>query len=235
MQDLDRRARTAELVDRLANADPAERDVLVEELAVNNMPIARAIARRYAGRSQFGPDLEQVAYLALVRAAQDYDVTRGHDFLAYAVPCMTGAVKRFFRDSAWVVRPPRRVQEWHQRNRESGEHVADGVHLRTCLRPRSLDVPNPGSAVPVGVTLVDESDRTWEQTEVRLMLAPHLRAMPPQARRVLHRRFVEDRTQQEIADELGVSQYQVSRLLTRYLGELRERLTATTGENAPPR
>ena len=235
MQHLDRRSRTAELVEALSTAEPAERPALVEELAVTNMPVARAIARRYAGRSQFGADLEQVAYLALVRAAQDYDVARGHDFLAYAVPCITGAVKRFFRDSAWVVRPPRRVQEHHQRTRDTGDHVVDGLHLRTCLRPRSLDAPNAGSVVPVGVTLVDEADRTWEQTEARLLLAPHLRAMPPQARRVLHRRFVEDRTQQEIADELGVSQYQVSRLLTRYLRELRERLSAASDEPAPPR
>jgi RNA polymerase sigma-B factor len=78
--------------------------------------------------------------------------------------------------------------------------------------------------VPLRDLVADDADRTWEQAEARLLLWPHLRALPPRAQHVLHQRFVEDRTQQEIAEELGVSQVQVSRLLTRYVGELRLRL-----------
>jgi RNA polymerase sigma-B factor len=224
MNDLERRTRTDELVDRLRTAREDERPELVEELAVTNMALARRIAQRLGRHTQHASDLEQVAYLALVRAARDFDPTQGHDFLSYAVPCIRGAVKRYFRDSAWLVRPPRTVQARYLGSENRDDEVADGVPLRSCLRPHSLDAPDTGTAAPARDTLVDLDDRTWEQTEARLMLAPHLKALPAQARQVLHRRFVEDRTQQQIADELGVSQYHVSRLLDRYLRQLRERM-----------
>jgi RNA polymerase sigma-B factor len=221
-----RQARNAELVERLADATGHDREAVVEELVLANLEVARAIARRYGGRSDFLGDLEQVACLALVRAAQDFDAHRGHEFLAYAVTCMTGAMKHFFRDSAWVIRPPRPVQKRHADGRGGGEHVADGVQVETCFRPWSLDAPTPGDAAPLGEMLADGLDRTWEESEARLMLWPHLRALPPRARHLLRRRFVDDCTQQEIADELGVSQMHVSRLLNRYVGELRDRMTA---------
>ena len=205
-----------------AGAD--ERAALVEELALVNMEVARSIARRYGGRSSFRADLEQVAYLALVRAAQDFDASRGHEFLAYAVTCMNGAMKHFFRDAAWVIRPPRPVQKRHSDQHGLTDHVTDGVQVETCFRPWSLDAPTPGDGVPLRDLVADDADRTWEQAEARLLLWPHLRALPPRAQHVLHQRFVEDRTQQEIAEELGVSQVHVSRLLTRYVGELRLRL-----------
>jgi RNA polymerase sigma-B factor len=220
-----RQARNAELVARLVKAGGRDRDTVVEQLALVNMEVAQGIARRYAGRSDLRADLEQVAYVALVRAAQDFDAARGHEFLAYAVRCMTGAVKHYYRDSAWVIRPPRPVQQRHSEQRGFGDHVADGVEVETCFRPWSLDAPTPRDDLPLGELLVDSSDRSWEQAEARLLLGPHLRALPPRARHVLHQRFVEDRTQQEIAEELGVSQVHVSRLLTRYVGELRERMT----------
>ena len=154
----------------------------------------------------------------------DYEPERGYEFLAYAIACITGAVKRYFRDSAWMVRPPRPVQERHRSVEARSEHVAHGVAVESCYRPRSLDVPRPGDVVPLGSTLPDATDRSWEAADARLLLAPHLRALPARARRVLHLRFVEDRTQQEIADELGLSQMHVSRLLSRYLSELRARI-----------
>src|SRR5918998_6187736 len=105
-----RRVRNRELIDRLAAAGPRDREKVLEELVLANLEVARSIARRYAGRSKIGSDLEQVAYLALVQSARDFDVSRGREFLAYAIPCMAGAVKHHFRDFAWVVKPPRDVQ-----------------------------------------------------------------------------------------------------------------------------
>ncbi|GAA4718181.1 sigma-70 family RNA polymerase sigma factor [Nocardioides conyzicola] len=221
-----RQARNAELVERLADATGRDREAVVEDLVLANLEVARAVARRYGGRSDFLGDLEQVACLALVRAAQDFDPSRGHEFLAYAVTSMTGAMKHFFRDSAWMIRPPRPVQKRHTESREGADHVADGVEVETCFRPWSLDAPTPGEGAPLGETLPAGWDGTWEESEARLMLWPHLRALPPRARHLLHRRFVDDCTQQEIADELGVSQMHVSRLLNRYVGELRDRMTA---------
>jgi RNA polymerase sigma-B factor len=217
MHEPDLSARNAELVAELVAADP-ERDVLVERLVVTNMAVARAVTKRYTGRSGFGPDLEQVAYLALVRAAQSYDPARGA-FLPYAVPCMAGSVRRFYRDSAWVIRPPRPVQERHREVEGLDQHVADGV-VETCFRPRSLDHPAPGDVAPLGSSIPDDDD-SRERLETRLLLETHLRALTPRARRILHLRFVEDRTQQEIGAELGIHQVQVSRLLAQHLRELR--------------
>jgi RNA polymerase sigma-B factor len=188
-----------------------------------NLDIARTIARRYTGRSGFGADLEQVAALALVRAAHDFDPTRGHAFLAYAIPCVTGAVKHYFRDSAWVVRPPRDVQERHVAQKGVADHVADGVQVESCFRPWSLDASMPGEESPLGARLEDE-DRPWDRVEARLCFWPQLRSLPARARRIIYLRFFEDRTQQQIADELGITQFHVSRLLSRHLAELREKL-----------
>jgi RNA polymerase sigma-B factor len=206
-------------------ATSSGRETVLHELVLANLDVAGAIARRYTGRSGFGDDLEQAANVALVKAARDFVPDRGHDFLAYAIPCMTGAVKRFFRDSAWTVRPPRPVQERHVEHRGLSRHVADGIEVETCIRPWRLDVPAPGDEVPLGAMLVDPRDQTWELAEIRLDLWQQLRQLSPRARQILHLRFVEDLTQQEIADRLGVSQYHVSRLLARYLGELRARMT----------
>jgi RNA polymerase sigma-B factor len=215
------RRQNAQLVARLADAAGDRREAVIESLVLANIDVARSVARRYVGRSQLGPDLAQVACLALVRAAREFDPARG-EFLAYAIPCMTGAVKHFFRDSAWTIRPSRRVQDRHLRTEGLSDHVVSGVVVESLFRPRSLDLPRLGEDVPIGATLADEEDRTWEQAEARLLLWPHLRVLPERAQRVLHLRFVEDRTQQQIADELGITQYHVSRLLTRYLDELRD-------------
>jgi RNA polymerase sigma-B factor len=219
-----RRTHTRELVSELATADPECRDGIVEKLTLTNLDVARAIARRYTGRSGLGPDLEQVAFLALVKAARDFDATRGHAFLAYAVPCIVGAVKHYYRDSAWAVKPPRGVQKEHGAWQGLSQHVAHGVEIQTCFRPWSLDVPRPGDVAPLGAELADPDDTTWERADNRLMLWQHVRELPPIARTILHHRFVEDRTQQEIADALGFSQYHVSRLLSRYLRDLRDRM-----------
>jgi RNA polymerase sigma-B factor len=216
-----RRGTNEAIVEKLTLAGFVDREALVEQLTLNNLDVARSIARKYTGRSGHGPDLEQVACLALVRAARSFDPSRGHCFLAYAVPWITGAVKHYYRDSAWVVKPPRPVQQRHVEERGLTEHVADGVDVETCFRPWSLDVPTPGDTTPLGATLPNQ-DNPWEECDARLLVWQHVRRLPPRARLILYQRFVEDRTQEDIARALGVTQYHVSRLLKRYLNDLRE-------------
>lgn len=220
----ERRARNAALTAQLQQAGNAERGGIIDALVLGNLDIARSVARRYAGRSGFGQDLEQIASLALVRAAQEFDAARGVEFLAYAMPCVRGAVKHYFRDSAWVVRPPRDVQQHHVAERGVTDHLADGVHVESCFRPWSLDAPMPGDETPLGAVLEDDADRSWERVEDRLVLWPELSSLPPRARRIIYLRFFEDRTQQQIADELGMTQFHVSRLLSRHLAELRAKM-----------
>ena len=94
-----------------ASSDEDLRHRLVNEAIVVNLGVAQAIARRFRGRGIPDDDLEQVAFTALVRAAHKFDLSHGRDFLTYAVPTMTGELKRHFRDHGWTVRPPRRIQE----------------------------------------------------------------------------------------------------------------------------
>jgi RNA polymerase sigma-B factor len=245
----DRTERTAELFQRASSTtDDLERHRLINEVVVLNMGIAGAVAMPYRARGVPIDDLRQVAYLALVKAAKGFDVHSGHDFLSYAVPTIRGEVKRHFRDRGWVIRPPRRLQELRSRisaaeselafslgrtPRDSevagllGEPikaVAEARDAAGCFCPTSLDRPGDDGQSTLGEMV--RADDTGEQTaEVRVMLAPVVRRLSERDRRILMLRFFRGYTQQEIADEIGVTQMQVSRLLNRILSELRDGLS----------
>src|SRR6478735_8668019 len=111
-----RTERTREIVARLADCDDEnERHTLTNGLAAVNMPIADSVVSRYRSRGVATEDLQQVAYLALTKAARRFDPSAGHDFLSFCVPTIRGEVRRYFRDKGWMVRPPRRIQELQQR------------------------------------------------------------------------------------------------------------------------
>ncbi|MDF9714592.1 sigma-70 family RNA polymerase sigma factor [Nocardioides sp. ChNu-153] len=242
-----RRAATAASLEAAGRAtDQAERDAALRELVVANMGVARSLAARQRNRGIPIEDLEQVAYLALVRAADGFDVTQGKDFLTYAVPCIRGELRRHFRDHGWMVRPPRQVQENQSaviraRDRLTGDHgenvpaaviareleievdvVEQALAAEGCFRPVSLDAPLPtGVGARHEETVVDPAAEQ-ELIEARETLRPALRQLGERERRILMLRYFNDRTQQEIADELGITQTQVSRLLAGILRQLRE-------------
>lgn len=225
-----------------------ERQRLVEEVVVLNMEVASSVASRYHSRGIAREDLEQVAYLALVKAANGYDVTKGHDFLAYAVPTIRGEVKRCFRDQGWTVRPPRRIQELQARIfaadtelsaalgrsprpseiaahlDESIEEVTEALATDGCFTPTSLDRPVGEDDSSSVSDLLGADDAGLSAAEARVMLAPAVRRLGERDRRILLLRFFRGWTQQEIAEDIGVTQMQVSRLLSRILTELREEL-----------
>ncbi len=228
-----------------ATRDPGARDDLLEQVVVLNIPLARAIAARYQHRGVSRDDLEQVAFLALTRAARDFDPAYGRPFHSYAVPCIRGSVKKYFRDQAWSVRPPRRVQELQARIsgaraeleqslgrsprvNEVAAHlqadlddVVDALSADGCYAPISLDAPaSEDNAQTLGDWLPGD-DADTAAAEARLMLAPVLRRLDERDRRILQLRFFHGCTQQEIADEIGVTQMHVSRLLARALTNLR--------------
>lgn len=219
------------------------RDALIEE----HLSLARSMASRYRNRGIDLDDLEQVALLGLTKAAQRFDPDAGHDFLSYAVPTVRGELRRHFRDAGWAVRPPRRIQELqariagaqeelaarHSRSprpTEIAEHlgaplddVVEALAADGCFSPTSLDAPVGDGASTLG-DLVPGSDREVAQTEARIVLAPIVRRLSPRDRRIVHLRFFEERTQQEIANSVGLTQAQVSRVLTRILLDLRSAL-----------
>jgi RNA polymerase sigma-B factor len=247
----ERSERTLELLRRLAEStDATERRALVDELVVVNLGVAHSIAIRYRNRGISLDDLEQVARLGLVKAAQGFDPTRQNDFLAYAVPTIRGEVRKHFRDHGWTVRPPRRIQELQSRIMSAATELTHSLgrsprpselarHLDTsveeieealsadgCFSPSSLDRPvsdDEGSAA-LGDLLPSE-DSEHDAAEARLMLAPAVRRLSERDRLILHLRFFKGLTQEEIAREIGVTQMHVSRLLSRILQELRTELT----------
>jgi len=239
----ERRSRTNRLLDEARDASPAERRRLLDEVIVDNIPVARSIAGRYARRGVPTEDLEQIACTALVGAANRYDPTKAEDFLTFAVPTIRGEVKRYFRDHGWAVRPTRSIQETQALiNREisaagrdlgpaelaerlglSIDVVEASQQAQGCFTPVSLDGPLV-SGDSVGDHLVaTDSFADYEAAEARVLLHTLTKELKPRDRLILYLRFVEGRTQAEIGEEIGVTQMQVSRLLTRVLGQMRAR------------
>jgi RNA polymerase sigma-B factor len=250
----ERMTRTADCLAEASDAPPPRRDSLVEEVVLLNMPVARSVARRYRNRGLHQDDLDQVAFLALTRAARNFDPELASDFLSYAVPCIRGELKKHFRDSGWSVRPPRRVQELQARisgvqsdmaqelGRSPGrgeiadeleiemEEVDEALSADGCFRSSSLDRPaGEDSTTTVGERVADES-HDLESAEARLTLGPLVRRLGERDRRIVEMRFFHQATQQEIAADIGVTQMHVSRLITRILGNLRDELEDGTSD-----
>lgn len=241
----DRKIRTAELIQRAATCEGEEREALLDQVIVLNIPVAHSLAARYRNRGQPLEELQQVACLALTKAVRGYDPARGDDLLVFAVPSILGELKRYFRDATWAVRPPRRIQELRPRISAAEEEltqqlgrpprpseVADAVgctpedvieahESSTCSSPDSLNDAPPGDATFAWIERLPSEELGFGHAEAVAVLAPACRRLKPRDRKILQMRFYEQKTQQEIADELGVTQVQVSRLLQRILTDLR--------------
>lgn len=242
---------TARLFSQLLECDDAERRrALRDEVVLANLGVADSIARRYSHRGTPSDDLEQVARLALVKAATSFRPELGHDFLSYAVPTIRGEVRRWFRDHGWMVRPPRRVQEAQLRMtsyaaefalREGRDPrvedyardldldrgtVVEALSANACYTPDSLDAPREqdGSARSTLADRLVGDDRDFLRSEARHMLGPLVSRLSPRDRMVLRLRFVDGLTQREVGERIGVTQMQVSRIIARLVGRLRAEL-----------
>jgi RNA polymerase sigma-B factor len=218
-----------------------------EALVRRYMPLTRGLARRYGRSSEPFEDLLQVASLGLLKALDRYDADRGHPFASFAVPTILGEMRRYFRDSGWAVHVPRGAQERALKVRDAQERLAnehgraptvnrlaefleidsedviDALQAIQAYDTLSLDAPRPrgdGDAVSYGDT-VGEDDERYELVELDATVTAVLGRIPPRERLILRMRFVEDLTQTEIAERVGISQMQVSRLLRRSLEQLR--------------
>ncbi|MEO3754981.1 SigB/SigF/SigG family RNA polymerase sigma factor [Streptomyces sp. B6B3] len=227
-----------------------QREALREELVRAWMPMAARLARRFRNRGEALEDLEQVAYLGLINAVKRYDPELKTAFESYAVPTIVGELRRHFRDHSWGVHVPRRAQELRNRVRtahhelcRSLDHqpnvtqlarqtelteseVRTGLEAMDSYSPLSLDAEiasTPGD----GHSLLDflgKTETAYDQALEREAAAPCLRKLPERERRILHLRFYKGMTQRAIADELGISQAHVSRLLTRTCTQLRQQV-----------
>ncbi|MGN9907524.1 SigB/SigF/SigG family RNA polymerase sigma factor [Phytohabitans sp. LJ34] len=215
-----------------------------------NLPLANRLARRYAGRGELVDDLAQVAALALIKSVDSYDPGRDVPFAAYAVPTILGALKRHFRDTAWAIRVPRPIQELAQdvpaaTGRLSHEHrrtptpteLADHLdvsvdQLRAAVgawhvyRLTSLNAPPAKGIDADRIDLIGGTDPGYAHVDDYLTLRPLVAALPARQQRILVMRFYDHMTQTQIADEIGLSQMHVSRLLKRTLAQLRTAMPA---------
>jgi RNA polymerase sigma-B factor len=223
-----------------------------DELVRFFMPLAKRIARSSQTKLVESEDLEQVASLALVLAIDRFDHTRGLAFSTFAVPTISGEIKRHLRDRSWSVRVPRGLQESSQRvytaaskffaaNGRSAtpnelaeqtglmvEEVLEAMEAADARSSVSLDssgFDSEGDPAPM-LDRLGGVDPAFARTEEIVSIAPSLGELPPRDRLILFLRFAEDMTQSEIAAEIGVSQMHVSRLLRSALETLRDLNTA---------
>ena len=227
-----------------STGDPRAREAAVERF----LPLARSLARRYSGGSEPLEDLEQVAFLALVRAVDGFDPTRGTAFTSYAVPSIAGAIKRHFRDNGWSVRVPRDLQELALRVDRVGEEllaetghtptaaqIADrgGIEVEDVLEAReafralhsdSLDQPRGALEDEDAGSLLDtlgDADLEIGRAHDRAALAAVLDTLGERDRTIIHLYYQDELTQAEIGRRLGYSQMHVSRLLRQAVERLR--------------
>ena len=224
--------------------DRRARDELIERF----LPLARKLARRYVQSSEPYEDLVQVASLGLVKAVERFDPDRGFAFSSFAVPTIVGELKRYFRDTAWALHVDRGAQERARKISDAQqklssrtgrmptvdelaqyleltqEEILDGLQTAEAYGAISLDAPLAGEDDEETSRLdaIGEHDERLELVDQHATIFAAARHLPSREREILYLRFGEDLTQSEIADRVGVSQMQVSRLLRRSLQRLRE-------------
>jgi RNA polymerase sigma-B factor len=225
------------------------RDELIEEF----MPLARHLAARYSG-SEPQEDLVQVACVGLIKAVDRFDGSRGNAFSSFAVPTILGELRRHFRDRGWSIRPPRDVQERVLKVEKaqaelpaklghtptvaeiaevlqlSDDEVLEALHAAQGHYANSLDAPTSSDDDVQSLgDRIGEDDPRYDVVESVVTLSPELRAIPHRDREILRLRFMEDLTQREIAERVGLSQMHVSRILRATLDRLREAIEAEDG------
>jgi RNA polymerase sigma-B factor len=221
---------------------------LRNQLVRMHLPLVEHLARRFRNRGEPLDDLTQVATIGLIKSVDRFDPERGVEFSTYATPTVVGEIKRHFRDKGWAVRVPRRLQELrlalttataelsqlHGRSPTvhelaeklaiSEEEVLEGLESANAYSTLSLDVPDTDDESPAVADTLGSEDEALEGVEYRESLKPLLEDLPPREKRILLLRFFGNMTQSQIAQEVGISQMHVSRLLARTLAQLREKL-----------
>lgn len=247
----ERRRNERELLAELAELgghDP-RRAVVRDELVTMHLPLVRHLARRYLHRGESVDDLAQVGTIGLIKAIDRFDVTRDVEFSTYATPTILGEIRRHFRDRTWAVRVPRRMQELQAQVTSRSEELTASLHRAPTVRELAAslgvgeddileaiearhaystdafgDPDGEGSASAMPRLGVD--DLSFEAVDDRETLRPLLAQLSERERRIILLRFFHDMSQTQIADELGMSQMHVSRLLSRALAQLRSGMLA---------
>lgn len=224
------------------------RETFENELILAHLDLAEALAARFEARGRERDDLNQVAYLGLVKAARGFDKTKGDSFPAYAAPTISGELKRYLRDRSWMVRPPRHIQDLRSRlfrvepelaqalgrnpsvselAHELGTDAADvqeAISASSSLHPDSLDAVNPHNDAPSIAEVLASPEMPLERLDELACLREAMEELAPGDRELLYRRYFCEETQVQLGRRMGMTQMQVSRRLARVLVELQRRL-----------
>jgi RNA polymerase sigma-B factor len=227
--------------------DAPERAALRDELVTAYLPVVRNIARRFSGRGEPVDDLEQAGTIGLLGAVDRFDPARGVDFLSFAIPTITGEIRRHFRDRSWAMHVPRRLKDMQASIRAAAgellgelgrsprpsdiarrlglpvEAVLEALEAGQTYRNASLDEVVSDDGLPL-VERLGAVDSALERVEYHEALVPLLRELPERERTILMLRFFKNMTQSQIAVRVGISQMHVSRLLSQTLAQLREQI-----------
>jgi RNA polymerase sigma-B factor len=225
----------------------ADRRRARDALIALHLPLVEHCARRFRNRGEPFEDLLQVGTIGLIKSVDRFDLDRGVEFSTYATPTIIGEIKRYFRDKGWAIRVPRRLQELRLQigtttsdltqvlgrsptPRELAEvigctieDIIEGIESGNAYSTLSLDATDD-TGEDAGAAMLDVlglDDDELEQIEIRESIKPLIEALPSREKRILLLRFFRNRTQSEIAAEIGISQMHVSRLLSRTLEQLR--------------
>jgi RNA polymerase sigma-B factor len=241
------RERSAALFAELGAAATAEERTSVRSSLIElHLPLVEHCARRFGNRGEPLEDLVQVGTIGLIKAVDRFDTDRGVEFSTYATPTILGEIKRHFRDKGWAIRVPRRLQELRmaisaatahlsqdlgrsptpreiaERIGVEVEDVLEGLESAHAYATLSLDATdNNDDSLGSMLDALGEDDAALEHVEIRESLRPLLDGLPTRERQILVLRFFHQKTQSQIAEEIGISQMHVSRLLTRTLARLR--------------
>lgn len=242
---------TAEAFRRLVALPPGrQHDAVREQIVEAWLPMADRLAGRFRSRGESFEDLRQVAALGLVKAVDRYDPARGNAFESYAVPTITGEIKRHFRDHMWTLHVPRRVQDLRNRVRIAAQELSQtipgrrptvaeiasyaelseddvrvGLEALESFTALSLDAQLPGGEDGYALSdVLGAADPALDVVVDREAVKPRLAALPERERAILYLRFFGDMTQSRIAEEFGISQMHVSRLISRCCNRLREQV-----------
>jgi RNA polymerase sigma-B factor len=243
-----------DLFDSLPERHPARREVR-NQIVAAHLPLVVYLARRYHNRGETLDDLIQVGSVGLIKSVDRFDRSHGVAFSTFATPTILGEIKRHFRDKVWMVRVPRTLQELrshlasareeltHQLSRSptvpelaaymdlTEDEVLEALDAANAYTAASLDASSDeGSSAHASLEdQLGAADDALDLVERRHCVAPLLDALSERDRRIIFLRFFREKSQVEIADELGISQMHVSRLITQILGRLHEQLTAELG------
>ena len=221
-----------------------------EQLVMSHLNLVRFLANKFKNRGEPLDDLIQVGYLGLLKAIDRFDPDRGLEFTTYATPTILGEIKRHFRDKGWSVRVPRRLQELSAKVNQTTDElttklqrsptvqeIADHLDATVDEVLEAMESSSAYSSVPLEGTSSQEGDEApsildryasednaLAFTDDRLVIEDALQSFSPREREVIELRFLQGMTQIEIAERLGISQVQVSRLLRRTLKKIQDKI-----------